>query len=39
MILSVTMITVNIPKNRLTSGVLDDDDEEDALVNAGVPLQ
>ena len=28
------MITVNIPKNSLTSAVLDADDDQDALVNA-----
>ena len=29
------MIMVNIPKNSLTTGVLNADDEHDALVNAG----
>ena len=29
------MITVNIPQNSLTTGVLDANDEQDALVIAG----
>jgi hypothetical protein len=29
------MITVKVPKNSLTTGVIDADDEQDALVNAG----